>query len=393
MTGLNMDTAESAGRRQELREGAGLAFFQNLPLPALYIDRARGLFMANSALAKSFGYENTAVLEDVFQRNLFFSTHFSPDLIARFFEAAERGEAKGLLMQGKALDGGDVALEVNARIRLAPSEWRVEYAEIFFTKPSDVSNVEFLLETARQETELAARAKNEFLSNISHELRTPLNIIIGMLTLAVEDDSISQDSRENLGLAKDAADGLFSLLNDLILLSNLEARRLTSESAQFTPELLVKSLTRKFAASAAEKNISLQVELDEHKDGIFEGGYNLIHMAMEKLLHNAIKFSRQGGQVRIKAAVALRDDGPWLHCQVADNGPGLDESFLQGGEDLFRQGDASMNRQYGGLGLGLRLTGGLIRHLGGDMRLGNRPEGGASPNFSVPIRFAALEIF
>jgi signal transduction histidine kinase len=382
---------KTSGRAEGLRGGAAYEFFHNLPLPAFHIDRERGLYMVNLALAEAFGYENTNIVEDIVQKSLFFSTHFNPESITSFFEAAEGGRVRGLLMPGQTLDGRDVALEINADIRLAASEWRIDYANVFFASPSDVCNVESVLEKAQQETELAMRAKNEFLSNISHELRTPLNIIIGMLNMAAEDEDIPPESRENLALARDAADGLFYQLNDLILLSNLEARRLTSDPAQFTPEFLVKSLIRKFANAAAEKNIALDAELDESKDDIFEGGYNLIHMALEKLLNNAIKFSRPGGQVLIRAGAETRGDGPWLFCEVSDSGPGLDECFLDGGEDLVRQGDASMNRQYGGLGLGLRLTGGLIRHLGGDIRLSNRQEGGASPAFSVPIRVSTVE--
>jgi signal transduction histidine kinase len=184
---------------------------------------------------------------------------------------------------------------------------------------------------------------------------------------------------------------LFAQLNDLILLSNLEARRLTSETAQFTPELLVTSLTRKFASAAVDKEITVSSELDEFREGIFEGGYNLIHLALEKLVGNAIKFIHCGGHVKIRATVELREEGPLLHCEVSDDGPGLDDCMLEGGEELFRQGDASMNRKHGGLGLGLRLTGSLIRHLGGDMHLSHCEAGGANPHFTVPIQFSAVE--
>ncbi|UQZ89450.1 hypothetical protein C4J81_09660 [Deltaproteobacteria bacterium Smac51] len=383
-----MDTAD---RLQALRTGAAYDFFQKVPLPAFHIDRKRGIYMVNVALARTFGYEDPKVVEDVFRKSMFFPTHFSPDIVAQFYELASADQLKGWLMRGKTLDGRELILEVTAKIRLINPEGPAEYAEAIFTEPGDSRSVESFLEKAKCEAELAMNAKNEFLSNISHELRTPLNIIIGMLNLAVDDEDVGLETRENLSLAKNAADGLFSLLNDLILLSNLEARRLTSDMAQFTPELLVQSLVCQFAAKAAEKNISLRVDLNEFRDTIFDGGYNLINMAMEKLLHNAIKFGRENGEVIIKAEIDVRNDGPWLQCEVSDDGPGLDESFLDGREDLFRQGDGSMNRKHGGLGLGLRLAGSLVRHLGGDMILNNRAEGGASPRFRIPVKFSNVE--
>ncbi len=257
--------------------------------------------------------------------------------------------------------------------------------------PRMEKKVEDLLEKARREAELAQKAKNEFLSNISHELRTPLNIIIGMLNMAAEDEGVPPETRKNLALAREAAEGLFSQINDLILLSNLEARRLKNETAPFSPKLLLESLAHKFAASAEKKRIRLEMELDEFKDGIFEGGYNLIHLAMEKLIHNAIKFSSEGGRALMRAGVILRDaESPWLTCEVLDEGPGLCDFVLEGGADLFRQGDASLNRQHGGLGLGLHLAASLVELLGGEMRLSNRREGGARPGFDIPIKFSAI---
>ncbi|MDL2226893.1 HAMP domain-containing histidine kinase [Deltaproteobacteria bacterium OttesenSCG-928-M10] len=259
--------------------------------------------------------------------------------------------------------------------------------EAIFLSPGNVRDAEAFLQKAKKEAELTTRAKNEFLSNISHELRTPLNIIIGMLDLALEDESAGEDLRLNLSLAKDAADGLFIVLNDLIVLSNLEARRLVSDVAQFSPQLLLQALVRQFAAKAGEKRIRLETESDQNGESIFEGGYNLIVMALEKLVDNAIKFSCASGRVLIRATVAEKDDGPWLYCAVLDDGPGLDESFIKAREqDLFRQGDGSMNRQHGGLGLGLRLAANLAATLGGRLTLANRPEGGADIGFFVPIK-------
>jgi signal transduction histidine kinase len=240
-----------------------------------------------------------------------------------------------------------------------------------------------------QEAERAEKAKNEFLSNISHELRTPLNIIIGMLTLALEDEEISEEMRGNMALAKDGADRLFIILNDLIVLSNLEGGRLAPDIATFSPNLLLQSLTRKFEGLAKEKSVQLRQESDEHKDTVLEGGYNFIIMAMEKMLHNAVKFVDEGrGEAVIRATLEKKEDGPWLVCSIYDNGPGIHEDILAS-QELFHQGDGSMIRKHGGLGLGLRLTKNLVTSLGGRLHLANRPEGGAEFTFSIPVSFAA----
>jgi signal transduction histidine kinase len=364
-------------------------FFRHMTLPALIADRDNNLYLANEALAATFGYENTAAVESVLEHGEFLSTHFSPAVRAEFYEILmKKKRITGWLMRGEALDGRELALEISAQAILRSIHGPSILLKAVFVPPGEERDAEAFLKKARQEAELATKAKNEFLSNISHELRTPLNIIIGMLNLAVDDESLDEDLRKNLGLAKDGADRLFAILNDLIVLSNLEAGRLASDIAQFSPQLLLQTLIRQFSAKAEEKGVNLATETDDYRDAVLEGGYNFIVLAMEKLVHNAIKFvDDSNGRAVIRAEIVKKEDGPWLLCTVSDNGPGLDQSILDS-QQLFHQGDASMIRKHGGLGLGLRLTKNLVSALGGHLNLANRPEGGAKFSFSIPIKLA-----
>jgi len=370
---------------------ASFDFIQKMPLAAFIVDRGRDVFLGNPALAAAFAYSDLKILEDRLRQGVFFPSHFSPETIGQFHEMLSAGRVEGWLMHGQDLKGQDVTLEITARARLRTPQGPADFMEAFFVAPGNVRDAEAFLQKAKKEAELAARAKTEFLSNISHELRTPLNIIIGMLDLAVEDESVADDLRLNLGLAKDAADGLFTIVNDLIILSNLEARRLTLDVAQFSANMLLQSLASQFSAKAGEKGCVLRTEGDERGDEILDGGYNLIVMAMEKLTDNAIKFAGEKGEVILQAEVVEKGDGPWLRCSVLDNGPGLDECFLEpGAQELFRQGDGSMNRKHGGLGLGLRLAGNLVTALGGRLTLANRDCGGAELSFIVPVKFSLM---
>ncbi len=387
-----MTEADDKNRDRRARFGdAAYDFLEGMPLPAFIVDRERNLYLANPALIATFGYDGRQAMEERLQSRDFLSVHFSPEVIRQFYEMLnDCGRLEGWLIRGRSLDGRELTLEITARARLSSPGGPADFMEAFFVAPGNVRDAEAFLQKAKKEAELAARAKTEFLSNISHELRTPLNIIIGMLGLALEDESADEDLRQNLGLAKEAADGLFTILNDLIILSNLEARRLDTEIAQFSSSLLLDSLVRQFAAKAESKVITLRAESDEHRDRVLDGGYNLIFMALEKLVDNAVKFTDPGGEVIIRATLVEKGDGPWLHCAVLDNGPGLDQSFLESPE-LFRQGDSSLNRKHGGLGLGLRLASNLVATLGGRLTPANRPEGGADLSFRVPVRFSAFD--
>ena len=371
----------------ERRGQAVLEFWQTMPLPAYIIDRGRNLFLANQALAETFGYQGVEAAEAALAAGDFLPAHFSLEAVSELYDMLmKNGRVDGWLLRGETLDGREMALEISAGGTLRSAQGPQLTMRAIFVPPGDTRDGEAFLKKARLEAEQAEKAKNEFLANISHELRTPLNIIIGMLALAVEDESLDEEMRGNLALAKDGADRLFGILNDLIVLSSLEGGRLTSDLAQFSPQMLLQSLIRQFTATAEGKGVALKMEADARKDTVLEGGYNFIVLAMEKLLHNAIKFVDDGrGEAILRAGVENRTDGPWLACGVADNGPGLPKDILEA-QELFRQGDGSMIRKHGGLGLGLRLTKNLVAALGGQLNLANRPEGGADLFFSVPVK-------
>jgi len=369
-------------------EGPHLAeFWRELPLPAYIIDSDSGLYWANQALAEAFGYPDAGAAGAALESGGFLPAHFSSEVVSEFFEILTRqGRVENWPLKGETLDGRALSLEISAWGVLRSSRGPQQAVKAVFVPPGEVRGATALLNKARQEAEQAERAKNEFLANINHELRTPLNIVIGMLTLALEDETVSEELKENLALAKDGADRLFIILNDLIVLSNLEAGRLATDVNQFSPHLLLQNLARQFEGQARAKGVTLRQESDEHRETVLEGGYNFIVLAMEKLLNNAIKFvDDERGEAVIRALLEKRDDGPWLSCSVHDNGPGINEDILAS-QDLFRQGDGSMIRKHGGLGLGLRLTKNLVAVLGGQLNLANRPEGGAEFSFSVPVK-------
>ncbi|MDR1921265.1 MAG: PAS domain-containing sensor histidine kinase [Candidatus Adiutrix sp.] len=365
--------------------------FMRLALPFFIIDRDRRIFMANPALAEVFGYDDVRDVEDCLRRGAFLSAHFDVDALGRLYDRlGAQGEVKNWLMLGRDLGGKEVALEMTAQVRRRGLCGQADFMEAVFVRPGDDRGQASFLQKAENEAKLAEKAKNEFLANISHELMTPLNIINGMLAMAVEDDGAPAELRENLALAKSAADGLFGVLSDLIALSSLEARRLTGDVAQFSPELLVNALERQFAAKAAEKSVELKTELDRRRAQVVDGGYSLIMMAMEKLVHNALKFVDKGGKIVIRAELAEEEDSLLLRCLVTDDGPGLNESLLDSPE-LFRQGDGSINRRHGGLGLGLRLVSNIVASLGGRMILRNQAGGGAEVGFTVPVKISVVD--
>lgn len=382
MTKRKTDDQPTTGALTEV----ALDFIRSMPIPAFLIDEEKNTYLANQAMAEAFGYESIEALEKRIRQPGFLAGHFQPEAVAQLYETLlKREQVEGWQINGISVDGRELNFEAKFRGRLRSPQGPPCYLSAVFLAAGRPMDAELFLAEARKEAELASKAKTEFLSNISHELRTPLHIIIGMLGLTVDDNSISENVRHNLAMAKEAADGLAVFINDLIMLSDLEAGRLASDISPFSPALLLNSLAQRFSAQAAGKNIRLTVSEDDKSSEIVEAGYNLIQLAMAKLVDNAIKFTEAGGEVSISAKLESSGGGLGLLCRVVDNGPGIAAGILES-RALFVQGDGSKSRRHSGLGLGFSITSNIFSILGSRLHHAVPPGGGADLSFLVPVK-------
>lgn len=366
-------------------------FFQTIPLASCIVDTHKGIYLANQALASIFGYDSIQNANQSLQDKKFLSEHFTArDLYDLQKELTDQGYIQSKPICARTLDGKEIDLKITARATWPQSLSTPEQLTAYFVQTVDDDHSELFEIKAQAEARLAKQAKDEFLSNISHELMTPLNIVLGMLSLVLEDESIGPKLSEDLTLAKDAADGLFVILNDLITLSFLAARKITPDITPFSPTSMLVSMRHQFAAQARAKGVTITTETNSLENDLLEGGYNFITQALVKVICNAIKVSKTGGQVDIETRLSGNEDDIRLQCIVSDSGPGLADNFIRD-QELFCQGDGSTNRKQGGLGLGLHLAVNLAKYLGGKLTLTNRPEGGAKISLEVPVKKIILE--
>lgn len=369
-------------------------FFHTINLPCCIVNRDKGIYLANQALAKIFGYDSIQDINQSLLGGYFFSEHFTANTLDHLQKIlATDGQLQSWPICAQTLDDRELDLKITAQASWSDSRSTPQQLMAFFVQSgADDSTELFKIKAlAQAEAHLAQQAKDEFLANISHELRTPLNIILGMLSLAMEDESIDPRLCADLALAHNAADGLFNILNDLITLSFLAARRLTPDIIPFCLSSMLVSMQHRFATQAQAKEVTITIQADSPENIFLEGGYNFIVQALEKIISNAIKVSETRGQVDLEAKILENaDGGVWLQCSVSDSGPGLDDNIIQE-QTLFCQGDGSINRKHGGLGLGLNLATNLAKSLGGKLILSNRPEGGAKILLEVPAKIIILE--
>jgi PAS domain S-box-containing protein len=236
-------------------------------------------------------------------------------------------------------------------------------------------------QAARIEAEMANRAKDEFLAVVSHELRTPLNAILGWAVLLQAEHSEEAVRARALQAIERNARMQRQVIDDLLDVSAITAGKVRLDVQEVNLATVLGAAEESVRPAAESVGISLQVELDPNLPLVL-GDARRLQQVFWNVLSNAVKFTPAGGHVRASAAVA----GPVVDITVADNGVGIDRTFLPHVFDRFRQLDSSPARSHGGLGLGLAIVRELVELHGGTVKALSEGEGrGSTFTVSLPV--------
>lgn len=268
---------------------------------------------------------------------------------------------------------------------------------VMYKSEADYINMVVIDVTKQKETEeklskaivdanAAYKTQAEFLANMSHEIRTPINGILGMLQLTLMAEDLQADYRDNLITAKNCADTLLRLINDILDISKLEAGKYKIKEETFDIRTAIEDTVAAQVPIATNKGLQLDCSFGSNIPKLVRGDGQRIQQVLNCLLSNAIKFTSEGS-VRVK--IASMDDGDnkiKIRMAVADTGIGISEANMSKLFIRFSQVDASDTRKYGGSGLGLVITKQIVELMGGNITVQSKEDIGSTFIVEVPMK-------
>jgi len=377
-------------------EDRGIVFF-NLPDPVIIIDGEKGKILSlNPSFCRAMGYEK----EDLVDRNFSVLLSFPPE---GFLEnMMETIREKGTFSENLKILCGDGQVRVmNMTAALA----EINSLMIFIASFKDVAdykekeeklqkynqNLELLLrersfelkklnEELKREKARSAKLKEEFLASMSHELKTPLNSILGMSDVLLEQHwgPLNDMQLKYLKIIDDSGRHLLNLINDILDLSRIEAKKINLIIDKVDVKNLYLESLALIRDAAQKKGITVNSVFDDRVINVY-GDKKRLRQILFNLLSNAVKFTPEGGEVGLE--VKGYPDEEKLDFTVWDRGIGITKENMRLLFRPFLQLDGSLSRKYSGTGLGLILVERLTELLGGGISL--ESESGKGSRFTV----------
>lgn len=369
-------TAEEALQRAE-RQYRGI--FENA-LEGLYQSTVDGRFVrVNPAFARMLGYASPA--EVVTAVN---------DIGTQLYASADRRrEFMQLILQSDEVtdfeseiirrDGSHLWISESVRVvRNAAGE--PQYFEGVAIDITTRREADRALRAAKEAADEASRAKSQFLASMSHELRTPLNGILGYTQILNRDPALSEKQRTGLNIIHQSADHLLALINDVLDLAKIEARKLELHPTEFGLAEFAQNVAEVFGPRAREKSLRLETSFAPDLPRTVRADAQRLRQVLFNLLSNAVKFTQQGGVVFSieRTAAGL------VRFSVSDSGPGIAPADQQRLFEPFAQlGD--QGQRAGGTGLGLNVSRSILEQMGAPLMVESQPGWGTRFWFELAL--------
>jgi two-component system phosphate regulon sensor histidine kinase PhoR len=269
---------------------------------------------------------------------------------------------------------------VEAEIVTGTLRQRFFAATVASVRAADASGAVIVLHDITELRKLE-RVRRDFVANVSHELKTPLTAVQGftetLLAGAIDDP---QNRIRFLEIILEHSRRLARLTDDLLKLSKMDADRLELEIHRLGVSQFVESCIETAQRPAAEKDLRISVNLQEHLPDVAADRRRLAEV-LQNLLDNAIQYTPPGGQIMVSAAA---DNGE-VEFTVTDTGIGIPQADQPRIFERFYRVDVARSREVGGTGLGLAIAKHLVETHGGRLWVESEVGRGSQFHFTVPI--------
>jgi signal transduction histidine kinase/FixJ family two-component response regulator len=235
------------------------------------------------------------------------------------------------------------------------------------------------LEAEKKKTESLLSSREQLIATVSHDLKTPLNTIQGFSEL-IGNAQISEKQKYYLDNIKSSSVYINQLVNDLLDFSKIEAGKVALEITKFSMHNLIEEVANSFLSIHREKAVELQLDIASIKGFLFETDELRLRQILSNLIGNAFKFTNKGF-----VNVSANYDGKNLSITVSDSGIGIKAEKLDLIFNEFTQADESIEKQYGGTGLGLTICQKLASILGGKITVASEYKKGSQFAFKMPV--------
>lgn len=228
----------------------------------------------------------------------------------------------------------------------------------------------------------ANQMKSEFVSITSHQLRTPLASLKWSLNLLMDEKmcQIGVKEREYLNIIQEGNERMIKLVNDLLDVSRIDQSRLDLKPQKFSLVNLVEDLRKELLPFAEQYQSSISVEKENNLADAWADS-SRIRLVAQNLIDNAIKYSKEGGVVRVK----IFKNGNYIKCEIKDSGLGIPQNQRSKIFQKFFRCDNAKKRQTSGTGLGLFIAKAIIELSKGEIGFESEEGKGSNFWFTIPV--------
>lgn len=243
--------------------------------------------------------------------------------------------------------------------------------------------IEVELRKAKQETERAAKAKEQFVATMSHEIRTPLNGIIGITELLAK-TKLTPQQQKQIQLLKSSEEQLMRIVNEVLEYERIINGHVFLEHIAFDAVQVIREIVTTFQPKTKEKKLQLTAACNMNQCYVTGDPYRL-RQVLVNLVSNALKFTQKG---TIELALHVRNinsQKAQLQFTVSDTGIGIQKDRLPHIFDPYFQESAATSREFGGTGLGLAISQNLLKLYGSEIKVTSKPQKGSVFSFELQL--------